>query len=348
MQQSNRLSEDLDHVLNLTRDLWEEMRGKKLFLTGGTGFFGCWILETFLWANEKLNLKASVVVLTRNSDAFEKKVPHLAKNLAVSFINGDINSFEFPEGQFDFIIHAATDVYSQVSPLQAIDAIFEGTRRVLDFTVRCKAEKVLLTSSGAVYGRQPVALSHIDEDYQGAPNPSNPNSAYGEGKRMAELLAAIYAAENDVEIKIARCFAFVGPYLQLDGHLAVGNFIRDALDGNTIHINGDGSPVRSYMYAGDLAIWLWTILFRGKSAYPYNVGSEEDISLSELAETISRLTEKRIEVKVAHKKNSNSLPERYVPQTRRAFDDLQLRMTIDLETAIKKTVVYFGNPNYTS
>ncbi len=345
MQQSkNPLAEDLDHILNLTGDLWEQMRGKNLFVTGGTGYFGCWILESFFWANEKLDLQASVVVLTRNADAFRKNFPRLANNSAASFTSGDVSSFEFPEQKFDFIIHAATDVYSRVNPLQAIDTIVEGTRRVLEFAKRCGAKKVLMTSSGAVYGRQPVTLSHIGEDYEGSPNPVSLDSAYGEGKRLAELLCAIYTAENDIDVTIARFFASVGPYLQLNGHLAVGNFICDALNGNPIEIKSDGTPVRSYLYASDSTVWLWTILFRGKAAYPYNIGSERDISLADLAEIISRAAQKQIEVKIAKKKpddSSAALPERYVPSARRAFDDLQLRATVDLETAIKKTLAYY-------
>ena len=104
----NSLANDLDYVLYNTKDLWEELRSQQIFITGGTGFFGCWLLESFLWANQKLNLNTSAMVLTRNPDGFRNKAPHLANNPAIQFHIGDINSFKFPQGHFSHIIHAAT------------------------------------------------------------------------------------------------------------------------------------------------------------------------------------------------------------------------------------------------
>ena len=84
------------------------------------------------------------------------------------------------------------------------------TRRALEFSVECGAKKFLLTSSGAVYGKQPATLVRVGEDYAGGPDVSNPQSAYGEGKRISELLCSIYSRQHGLEAKIARCFAFVG------------------------------------------------------------------------------------------------------------------------------------------
>lgn len=315
-----------------------------MFITGGTGFFGCWLLESFAWANDTLGLNASALVLTRNFEAFHKIAPHLATHSAIQFHIGDIRDFTFPVGEFSHIIHSAATsaiaTFQGEDPIAKFDTVVEGTRHTLDFAVQCHAKKFLLTSSGAVYGRQPSDVTHVSEDYCGAPDPADPNSAWGESKRAAEFLSAYYSRRYGIATKIARCFSFVGPYLPLDIHYAIGNFIRDAFNGGPIQVNGDGTPHRSYLYAADLAIWLWSILLNGESCCVYNVGSEEDITIAELANIVAQSFQKPIEVKIAKSPDPNRPPERYVPSTKRAQIDLGLRQIISLRTAIERTMSY--------
>ncbi len=270
----NPLAADLDEILVRLRPIAGELKGARIFITGGTGFFGCWLLESFAWINERLNLGASALVLTRKPEAFHKKAPHLATRTDIRFHTGDVRDFDFPKETFSHFIHAATEASAQLNdnhPEIMLDAIVQGTRHTLDFAKACGAQNFLLTSSGAVYGPQPSELTHLPEEFNGGPDITRFQSAYAEGKRMSELLCAIQARQTGLQVKIARCFAFVGPRLPLDAHFAIGNFIRDAMKGGPIKVNGDGTPFRSYLYAGDLMVWLWTILLRGVSNRPYNV-----------------------------------------------------------------------------
>jgi dTDP-glucose 4,6-dehydratase len=338
---TNPLSADLDHILDHTRDLWAQVRGKRIFITGGTGFFGCWLLESFCWANDHLDLRASVTVLTRNPQIFTHKVPHLAAHPAIRLYVGDVRSFDFPAGEFSYVIHAATETSAQLNggdPLLMLDTIVEGTRRTLEFARQCGAQKFLLTSSGAVYGKQPPEMTHIPEDYVGAPDPLDPRSVYGEGKRVAEHLCALYSKQYGVQTKIARCFAFVGPYLPLDIHFAIGNFIRDGLRGGPICVKGDGTSYRSYLYAADLAIWLWTILCKGESCRPYNVGSDEPISILELAYKVVSCLSDQVEVLVMSKPVPGRAPARYVPNIDRGKSEIGLQIYIGIESTIRKTI----------
>ncbi len=339
----NPLAEDLDHVLNHTKSVWEELRNQSLFITGGTGFFGCWLLESFAWANDKLGLNAKALVLTRNRKAFETKAPHLSGHPAITFHEGDIRFFEFPAGKYPFIIHAATDADKKLNdddPLLMYEAITIGMQRVLDFARGCGTRKLLLTSSGAVYGAQPPEMQNMREHYRGAPDPTDPFSAYHQGKRASEFLCAAHARKYGFEAKIARCFAFIGPYLPLDRHFAVGNFIRDGFKGGPIAVTGDGTPYRSYLYAADLAIWLWTILFNGRTCIPYNVGSDQGIPIRSVANSVAAVFGSQMKVSIAKKPCTDKPPERYVPDIQRAKKELGLEVFIDFPEAIRRTVTW--------
>jgi dTDP-glucose 4,6-dehydratase len=338
---------DLDHVLDHTRDLWDELRGQRVFITGGTGFFGRWLLETLFWANDRLCLDLSALVLSRSPEAFRKAAPHLAGHRAIGFHTGDVRAFEFPAGKFSHIIHAATESSAKLNaeePLIMFDTIVDGTRRTLEFARHCGVRKFLLTSSGAIYGKQPPEVTHIPEDHLGAPDPIDPRSAYGEGKRAAETLCTLFSKQYGIDTRIARCFAFVGPYLPLDVHFAIGNFIRDGLKGGPIVVEGDGTPQRSYLYAADLAIWLWTILFRGQNNRIYNVGSEEGVSISELAHMVAASFSPEVGVIVRGKPDLRKAPERYVPSTARANRELGLAPWISLSAAIARTIAFHRDP----
>jgi nucleoside-diphosphate-sugar epimerase len=332
--------QDLQLVLAQTDQLWDELRGQRLFLTGGTGFFGCWLVESFCHVNRTLGLNAEITILTRNPKAFSEKCPHLVADSAVSLHAGDVRNFVFPSGEFAYVIHAATETHAKPAaeaPVDLFSTIVAGTQRTLEFAATHGTRKLLLTSSGAVYGRQPDNLTHVPETYAGAPDPLNPASVYAEGKRAAELLCAIFPRKSGMECKIARCWAFCGPHLPLDEHFAISNFIADVLAGRAIQIQGDGTPRRSYLYAADLAVWLWTILFRGPALTPINVGSDHDVSILELARTVAAVLHPQTEIRVARTPVHGVQPARYVPSVDRARELLGLRPTVALEQSIRRT-----------
>ena len=337
-------SQDLSLILAKTQRLWREMRGQRIFVTGGTGFFGCWLVESFLHANRALDLGASATLLTRDPAAFARKCPHLASDPAITLLAGDVVDFPFPDGEFKYVIHAATETSAKraaENPLGLLSCILRGTERVLEFAASHGAQKLLLTSSGAVYGKQPADVTHLPESFPGAPDPLNCASAYAEGKRAAEIMCSVYAAKFGIECKIARCFAFVGPHLPLDAHFAIGNFIRDAMAGAAIEVKGDGTARRSYLYAADLAVWLWTILFEGGQMEAFNVGSEQALSILELAHAVAEALESPAKVHVAQQAIPGAEPQQYVPSTRKAEQVLGLKCDVALQEAIQRTAAWY-------
>ncbi len=331
---------DRDHILQHTADLWPRLRQANIFITGGTGFVGTWLLESLLAADDEFQLGVNVTAITRDPQAFARKAPHLAAHRALTLVEADACSFPFPEGDFPFVIHAATERYFDAfpeHPLSTFDRDVKATRRVLEFARTHGTRRVLFTSSGAIYGKQPPGLTHIPEDYPGAPSPMDLRSPYGQAKRTSEWMCAMYAAQYNFDALIARLFAFVGPGLPLDANFAVGNFIRDAMQGGPIRIAGDGTTYRSYLYAADLAIWLWTILIKGASCRPYNVGSGEEITIAGLAKTVVENTRPETPIEIAQQPVAGAAASRYVPNVDRAGKELGLRPLIGLAEGVRRT-----------
>lgn len=332
---------DLDHVLAHTGKLWAGARGASFFITGGTGFFGTWLLESFARANDTLGLGMRVTVLTRDPAAFARKAPHLAARGDLAFHQGELRAFAFPAGRFTHLIHAAADTgvwTKNESAAGLIERISAGMRHLLDFAAAAGVRNFLHISSGAVYGPQPATLTHVPEDYPGITDLLPPGAAWAEGKRVAEQLCLAHAAKHGYSLKIARCFAFVGPHL--DENYAIGNFIRDARHGRPIQVTGDGTPHRSYLYAADLAIWLWTLLFAGAPGRAYNVGSPAGLSIAEAARAVAAASGEALPVKISVTPVAGVPLNRYVPSVERAATELGLRAWIPLDEAIRKTFAW--------
>lgn len=296
---------------------------KRLFITGGTGFFGKSMLDYRLRHPEWPWAQAEWVILSRSPDRFAASCPRLANQPGVSFVAGDVRDFAFPSGFFDAIIHAATSAVTTLSDAEMTSVIRDGARHVADFAKAAECGKILFTSSGAVYGTRTMPSCEGDE--------CNPATAYGKGKFAVERLLI----DAGFDVKIARCFAFTGPHLNRGIHYAIGNFIQNCLDGKPIIINGDGTPLRSYLYADDLVEWLFAILERGENGRPYNVGSDRAVSIRELAEIVRDVLGSKSEIIVKGTPKTGERPSVYVPSIDRARHELGLDVRISLEDAIR-------------
>ena len=342
--------QDLDEILTLAQTTFESLRGARLFITGGTGFFGHWLLESLLYADNARQLDLHATVLTRDVAAFRAKSPHIADHSSITLLEGDIRTFRFPAERHSHIVHAATDAGGQQADRPAYElaeSILEGTRHVLQFARATGARRLLYTSTGAVYGRS-TTLRHTPETYTGGPDPLQLASSYDEAKRMAEHLCVAYAHNTALEPVIARCFAFVGPHLPLDAHFAIGNFIGAAIKGERIHIKGDGTPRRSWLYMSDLAVWLWTLLVQGTPNRAYNVGSDEGYTIAEAAQLTANTLRSNgqggstLPIQIDGTPKPSTPLNSYVPAIHRAHDELGLCVTVPLNEALQRTATWHG------
>jgi UDP-glucuronate decarboxylase len=306
---------------------------ENVFLTGGTGFFGSAIFQLH---QQSRICNGVLTALSRQPEKFFTRTPYVANS--AFWVRGDIRSFDFsPDlGSFTHILHAAADsTYAgHLSCLERHDQIVEGTKRMLEFAVKCRATRFLFISSGAVYGKQPSTLAATSEDYLGMSDPLVADNVYSVAKRSAEHLCALYAEEFGLEVVIARCFAFIGEDLPMNVHFAIGNFIRDALWAEQITVNGDGTPIRSYLDQRDLARWLLSLLKRGRSGEAYNVGSDRAISIADLAHLVRDLVSPGKPVRILCRSVDNAERSRYVPDISKIDRHLGLRPTFTLEQSI--------------
>ncbi|MGC3966276.1 MAG: NAD(P)-dependent oxidoreductase [Pirellulales bacterium] len=253
-------------------------------------------------------------------------------------------SFAFPAQPCWGTVHAAFDSGAPsgaIAGRQIVDTIYEGTRRTLEFARECRTERLLFVSSGAVYGRQPPELSHLPESYVGGPTidlQRPPVRLTAKLKDWPRSWCSTQLGESELQASIARCFAFVGPHLPLDGSFAVGNFFADLLAGRPLKLSGDGTPWRSYLYAADLAEWLWTMLLAAPNGTVLNVGSEEALQIGDAEHRIAALESPSRKVHVARQPDPTKLAERYVPNCRRAAELLDLRARIPFDEGAPQDV----------
>ena len=342
MSRNNALLSDLHEIKTAGGALWSELRDARILVTGATGFFGRWLLESFSHINRECELGAFLVAVSRDPAKFKASAPHLAHDNFISFHRSDVRNFIPPQGNFTHIIHAATEscgAQKHHDAMHMVDTIISGTRHLLDFARTQNKPRFLYISSGAIYGAARVEV--MNETDTTAPRLSDGNLEYSESKRMAETLCMLAHREWNLPVTIARGFSFIGPHFPLDEHFAIGNFIRDALAEKPIDIKGDGTAIRSYLYASDLTRWLWTILLRGTPGEAYNVGSDQAITIRQVAEQVKRIIAPKIDIHIAGKANRRAPKIAQVPGIQKAKKELQLIPHISLDEAIRRTAEWY-------
>lgn len=309
----------------------ELLRGKKILITGGTGFLGKNLCEFLIHLNTNYNLKLTIYVMARRNENL----------FGVEFIQHDLTEEYKGNSTFDYIIHAATPVvYDQSTNDEILKIIVNGTQHICEFAKKTSCKKILIVSSGAVYGLQPDDVEFIDENYFNEVSIYDSKNAYGTGKRLSEIVAKNILKDSGVEFSVARGFAFSGKYLAFDQHFALGNFVRDAIETHVIKVKGDGQAIRSYMDSEDLSYWLIVLLLLGKNNEAYNLGSEEMISIKDLAQKVAGFVSgSRVEIQ--NLKIDNVKKNRYVPSTKKAQKEFGLKLTVSLDQSIKKMIRFY-------
>jgi dTDP-glucose 4,6-dehydratase len=318
-----------------------QIDGHRLYLTGATGFFGKNILA-LLADLARRGAVFEVTALSRSPERFLADHPWCGNLKWLKWQKGEATAPWAGSGQFDLLLHAATDTVASahLDKLAAFENILAATRQALSFAADHGVRRVLLSGSGAQYGSIPDRFADgVPEDSALGCDPTRSDSAYGEGKRVSELLAALYANRYDISVVNTRCFAFVGPGLALDGHFAIGNFLRDALLARPIKLASGGDAVRSYLYGTDLAVWLLLLMLEAARGTIVNVGSDDRIRIIDLARRVCDLVNPGLGVQIGEPK-AGEQRHFYVPCIGVARR-LGLDVWTDLDRAITRTALWY-------
>lgn len=337
---------DLQHVLQHTRDLWRALHRETLFITGGTGPLGRWLLESFCHANRALRLHARAVVLTRRPEHFAACAPHLANDPALHILRGDVRHFDAADlgnlaGSISLVLHAAEPRSSRLSPLRVLDVMYAGTRRVLEWAVTQRISRVVLLGSGRAHSRGAPRILPLREPVEWPGQDDLPVNPLAEGKHLMEVLAAIFREEYRLDCKVARCFGVAGPGMPLGEADPLAVLLQDAIGPLALTWRGDSDALRSYLYLADFAAWIWTLLLRESPSPVYNIGSDEAVSVSAIAEHAAACGAHGSLIP-AQTIVAPSGPASGIPDLQRTRRELGVEVWTDFATTVRKTFDYYA------
>ncbi|MBE3022567.1 NAD-dependent epimerase/dehydratase family protein [Campylobacter sp. 7477a] len=316
-------------------DRLSELKNSEILATGGTGFFGRWILEFVLYLNNKYNFNIKLYLLARNDNIEINEIAKQSRN--IFFIKNDIRNIkELPEN-INYVIHAACtpdNIWHINNPIETMNIISIGTKQLLDGIIKLEnVKKVINLSSGQIYGNS--AYKKIKENSFGALDCFSVKSIYSESKRYSEALCKAYETFYRLPIVQVRPFSFIGPFMSLQKPWAINNFIHDAIKFKKIKIVGNGKPIRSYMYPTDMIEWLFGILVSQNHNNTYNLGSDEGVSLENLALVIRDILGNRIDIEIL---NMNDNDDVFLPDIEFAKKELDVDTKVNFKEALKKTI----------
>ena len=304
---------------------------KRILITGGAGFLGSHLCDALLSKGQ------DVICIDNFFSGSKDNIRHLFSHPYFELIRHDIAHPLFVE--VDQIYHLAcpaSPIHYQHNAIKTVKTNVMGTINVLGLAKRIKA-RMLLASTSEIYGNPEIHPQ--TEDYWGNVNPIGLRSCYDEGKRVAETLTMDYYRQNKVDVKIVRIFNTYGPRMAINDGRVVSNFIVQALKGESLTVNGDGSQTRSFCYVSDLVAALQDMMETEDLLGPVNLGNPMEFTIMELAEKIIKLV--KSSSKISHKPMPSDDPVRRCPDISLAKAKLDWNPQIDLEEGLLKTIDYF-------
>ncbi len=299
-------------------------------VAGGAGFIGAHLCRALLRDGNE------VLAVDNFYSGSRRAVGDLLDNNRFELLRHDVTFPLYVESDEIWNLACpASPVQYQRSPVQVTKASVVGSINLLGLAKRLRTP-ILLTSTSEIYGDPQEHPQK--EDYWGHCNPIGRRSCYDEGKRCAETLFTDYRTHHGLDTRIVRLFNTYGPGMQPTDGRVVSSFVVAALQGEPLVIYGTGDQTRSFCYVDDMVDGLKKAM-RTPFEGPINLGNPTEVSISELAEIVLKVTNSRSSISYGE-----SLPDdpvRRCPDIGRAQEILAWAPSTDLDEGIECTAAWF-------
>lgn len=341
---------DEDLVIITSQDLkWERFRNKTVFISGATGFLPAYLIHTFLYLNDKLNLDLKVIGLARNESKAKEKYSAELKRKDFLLLYQDVCEPVIYNEKIDFIIHAASQASPKFygsDPVGTLNANVLGTNNLLHLAKKNSVESFLFFSTSEVYGEVPENQIPTKENEFGYLDPANVRSCYGESKRLGETMCVSWMHQYNIPVKIVRPFHTYGPGMDLNDGRVYADFISDIVHNRNIEMKSDGQAKRAFCYISDATVAFLIVLLNGINGEAYNAGNpQQEISILNLAEKLVKMfPEKNLKVitqKISNSGYLRSKVSRVCPDITK-ISILGWKPVISIETGFKKTIMSYA------
>lgn len=329
--------EDIQNVVLQYKNV--DLDNAKILITGASGLIGTVLTDVFM----NMDKNISVTVMSRGEDKIKQRFGNYIGNDRFNYVLADVNFPILECGDFDYIIHAASNTHPtsySSDPIGTITANIIGTKNLLDYAILHHTKRFIFLSTVEIYGENRGDVEKFSEDYCGYIDCNTTRAGYPESKRVGESLCQSYAQKYGIDVVIPRICRVYGATMSGDDSKALAQFIRNAVNGEDIVLKSKGNQLFSYCYVSDIVSGIIKIMLDGKSGEAYNISDpNSDITLADLAGLLA----KNAGTKVIFELPNENEAKGFSKVTKALLDSTKLRVLgwetlISIEQGVRRTL----------